>query len=264
MNKLIITRIIVFLAGIVAAILFIFIFNEISLKTTIKNRVQYLYSTSPVRVIQDDLIYNYNKDDYSLSLSMINSNKKIIRIDNKIVLVNGLHNDVTKKPLTVREILNSFSTSSVEKIYIDKDIKYNLDDLIENNLQLKKIITKNLTNYSYKDKVYSLPNDLLLNSSYTKEFNLTKKDYDYLYPNVIYSLNKTGDSSDYIFFDDYDNETIEYRYYINDKQFKGWYIDKECTMCYNYETVINKEIITNTQEEMIYNYKPLILYAKWE
>lgn len=263
MNKLWLTRILLFISGIILGLVFCLIFNFITTKHMIKTRVNYIYSTSPVRVIQDDLIYDYHKDDQSLTLYKIESDKSFIKVDNSVQLINGVHNSVTSKPLSVTKINESFKSDNLQKIFIDSFIDYNLDNLLNSNKKLNKVIVKEFKESNSKNVVYSLPKNLVIDNSYEKVFNLTTCDYTYLYPNVIYSLNKNDDSSDYIFFDDYDNEQISFRYYLNDSSFKGWYLDSECNICYNYDKVVNKKIYINSNGEEIYEYHPLILYAGW-
>ena len=181
---------------------------------------------------QDNINY-YLNDDNTLTVKNLINEIDTLHLNKTIYLKEGNHFDYIKGDLIVKDICLK-PNLPVKKLFIDKGIEVNLNDLLDNNKTIEKVFINDETlvkdlKKEYKTKVYY--------------YNESSSDVNYSIPNLIYSLNIKDDSSDYIYFDDYNNETIKELYQLDRIGFKGWYLDKECTIPYYKDLVINNKTI---------------------
>lgn len=188
-------------------------------------------------------------------------------IDNKPIKYVNFRSKYLYNDMLLSEQLKKIAINKLfiyqETCFIDSHQIYGLSGIkkiIEFSPKLSYSILNDL-----KDNYYSLPT-LFRNDIDGTIFNLSQKNYQYLYANVIYYLNYDIDDELY-FLDDYDGTIIDYLPSVPTRDgylFTGWYTNRECTTIWNESTVINKEIQLNESGDYIYTYHPTILYAGWK
>lgn len=164
-----------------------------------------------------------------------------------------------------------FSSSKLIKLSLQNGITIKNDNFKKNNPNVKKLlfssdfdISETIYHQYSNTEIYSLPYINDYSSLIGYEFDLTTKDFKYLYPNIIY-MNNINSYDEVAFIDDIDNEDFTTPVLKNaNYQFKGWFLDKECTNLFEKSNILEKEIYTNSDNHSIYVYKPLIVYAGWE
>ncbi len=212
----------------------------------------------------DEIVLKEHFSDEFLNyiyVESINSNKETIMIQNHYHKIINDKIDINKKYI-VTGLKKGIKLENQKKLIFDYGIK--LDDLkfFENNPNIEKLIFLNNNDYAssiipdkFKNNIY------VVDDNYSeKVFNLSKKDYEYLNPNLIY-LYPNG----YVYYaDDIDDGYIETIAdpILDDKfEFEGWFMNKECTIPLENKKII-KDIQLNTENEDIYYYNPTIIYMK--
>ena len=195
-------------------------------------------------------------------------------IENETITIKNEISNRYKNAVTtyIDYITDNFKTENMKELYIDSDIEIHSDNFEKNNPKLEKIYfnDKNFLNgrvlstISHKKLYYVDKNSMDL---YGKEFNLTKQDFECLYPNVIYNINNTKKW----YGIDVDDDSLpmnlyvngDDRYYIIKSSNCTWYLDEDYTIPFDTSTIIKKEYHNDENGDLIYNYHPLKLYGKY-
>ena len=221
----------------------------------------------------------YDSSNNSLVISEIKTDKKTLYIENeyKINEQQQYYNWTNSKfysnyKLKVVSILPTVYNDKVEELRIGSNIDVSHLDFNKSFPNLKKI-TYDLAydisgnNYNTNIDIYSFPCDNDYEHSKIRDFNLTKKDYDYIYGNVIVLRDYTYPSKPgsysanihhviYQVFD-LDNQSL------NDIGFdEKLYLDSKFENEFDMSTIINKNYYNDTNGDKIYKYEPLVLYIK--
>ncbi len=227
----------------------------------------------------------YDSSNNSLVISEIKTDKKILYIENayKINEQQQYYNWKNSKfysdyKLKVVSILPTVYSDKVEELHIGSNIDTSHLDFKKSFPNLKKIVYDfsydiSGNNYNSNLDIYSFPCDSDYEHSELKDFNLTKKDYDYIYGNVIIVRNYEYISG---YYKNEYNYTYTYAYHgaiykvfdldnqsLNDIRFdEKLYLDSKFENEFDMSTIINKNYYNDTNGDKIYKYEPLVLYIK--
>ena len=222
----------------------------------------------------------YDSSNNSLVISEIKTDKKTLYIENeyKINEQQQYYNWTNskfyseKRKLKVVSLLPTVYSDKVEELHIGSNIDVSHLDFNKSFPNLKKIVYDfsydiSGNNYNSNLDIYSFPCDSDYEHSKIRDFNLTKKDYDYIYGNVIIlrrfsypykpgeSLSKVHHAIYQVF--DLDNESL------SDIGFDEiLYLDSKFENEFDMSTIINKNYYIDTNGDKIYKYEPLVLYIK--
>ena len=219
----------------------------------------------------------YDSTNNDIVISKIKTDKKVLFME-KSYLINEENKYLkwknskfcSDKPLKVNSILPTVYSDKVEELHIGANIDVSHLNFDKSFPNLKKIVFDSSFDISYNVKIlntdiYSFPNDLSFENIKINDFNLTKKDYNYLYGNVIivreYVKNQSSNTTKKIIQHvvesvfDLDNQSL------NDIGYdKKLYSDKNYLHVFDKDTIVNKTYYIDTNGDKIYKYEPLILY----
>lgn len=186
------------------------------------------------------------------------------KADKEIINIERTYADYSNRSCTILYLTDNFKTKNMKVLLLNNMVEIHSDNFEKNNPNLEKIVFNSekqlngriMTNISH-DKLYLLTEKCLLNDG--REFNLTAKDFEYLYPNVIVK-SKSGGIKYWADVNNAKLEILDWKYYIH-KNTK-LYTDENCTELFDLNTIINKEYKYNSNGDLIYVYHPFILYTK--